>query len=173
MGTQVIKLIIKGIEMIYGGHPAHSFLGRQIRGVLLFSVASVTWLLAILLSFFGGPWAQSMAAGFGYFPLLDTFWIALFQLLAMILAMFVLALIYRVATPGRTTWGSVLPGAAAATIVWWGVDVVFGFYVRKTQYGPIYGGLAEAIGLMAWMEISSTLIFFGAAWNSDRAAWKV
>jgi YihY family inner membrane protein len=138
----------------------------------LFSLGSVAWLLAMLLSFFGGPWAQSIAAEFAYFPF-HTLWIGLLQLLAMILAMFVLALIYRVATPGRTTWGSVLPGAAAATIVWWGVSVVFGFYVSKTQYGLIYGGLAAAIGLMTWMAISATLIFFGAAWNSDRAPRKV
>jgi membrane protein len=88
---------------------------------------------------------------------------------AMILAMFVLALIYRFARPGATTWSSVLPGAAVATILWWGVNSVFGIYVRKTQYGPVYGGLAAAIGLMTWMEISATLVFLGAAWNSESA----
>jgi len=41
VGTQVMKLIIKGIELIYGDHGTHSFLGRQIRGLLLFSLASV------------------------------------------------------------------------------------------------------------------------------------
>src|SRR5439155_1513044 len=29
VGTQVMKLIIKGIELIYGDHGTHSFLGRQ------------------------------------------------------------------------------------------------------------------------------------------------
>lgn len=41
VGTRVMKLIIKGIELIYGDHGTHSFLGRQIRGLLLFSLASV------------------------------------------------------------------------------------------------------------------------------------
>jgi membrane protein len=41
VGTQLMKLIIKGIELIYGDHGTHSFLGRQIRGLLLFSLASV------------------------------------------------------------------------------------------------------------------------------------
>src|SRR5438034_6266424 len=75
----------------------------------------------------------------------------------MILAIFVLALIYRVARPGTTTWSSVLPGATAATILCWGVNSLFGIYVRKTQYGPVYGGLAAAIGLMTWMQISAML----------------
>jgi membrane protein len=87
----------------------------------------------------------------------------------MILAMFVLALIYRVARPGKTTWSSVQPGAAVATILCWVVNWLFGICVRKTQNGPVYGGLAAAIGLMAWMEISATLVFVGAAWNSESA----
>jgi membrane protein len=166
IGSQVIKLIIKGIELIYGDHATHSFLGRQIRGLLLFSLASVTWIVAVVLSVFGRPW---ITAEFGNFSLVRNFFIVMLPVLAMILAMFVLALIYRVARPGTTTWSSVLPGAAAATILWWGVNSLFGIYVRKTQYGLVYGGLAAAIGLMAWMEISVLLVFVGAAWNLESA----
>ena len=167
VGSQVIKLIIKGIELIYGDHGTHSFLDRQIRGLLLFSLAGVAWLVGVALSAFGRPLEQWITAEFGSFSLVRNFLIVALPVLAMILAMFVLALIYRVARPGKTTWSSVLPGAAVATILWWGVNWLFGIYVRKTQYGPVYGGLAAAIGLMAWMEISATLVFFGAAWNSE------
>jgi membrane protein len=58
VGSQVIKLIIKGIELIYGDHATHSFLGRQIRGLLLFSLASLVWLVAVALSVFGQPLAD-------------------------------------------------------------------------------------------------------------------
>ncbi len=169
VGSQVIKLIIKGVELVYGDYGTHSFLGRQIRGLLLFFLASVAWLVAIALSAFGRPLGQWIAAEFGSFSLVRNFLIVTLPVLAMILAMFVLALIYRVARPGKTTWSSVLPGAAVATILWWGLNWLFGIYVRKTQYGPVYGGLAAAIGLMAWMEISATLVFVGAAWNSESA----
>lgn len=33
--------------------------------------------------------------------------------------------------------------------------VLFGIYVRQIQYGPVYGGLAAAIGLMVLMEFSA------------------
>ncbi len=170
VGSQVIKLIIKGIELIYGEHSTHSFLGRQIRGLFLFFLASVAWLVAVALSVFGLPLEQWIIAEFGNLPLIRNFLIVTLSVLAMILAMFVLALIYRVARSSATTWSSVLPGAAAATILWWGVNWLFGIYVRKTQFGPVYGGLAAAIGLMAWMEISAMLVFVGAAWNSESAA---
>ena len=145
------------------------FSGRQIRGLLLFSLASVAWLVAVALSVFGRPLAHWITAEFGNFSLVRNFLIVTLPVLAMILAMFVLALIYRVARRGKTTWSSVLPGAAVATILCWVVNWLFGICVRKTQNGPVYGGLAAAIGLMAWMEISATLVFVGAAWNSESA----
>ena len=170
VGSQMIKLMIKGIELIYGDRATHSFLGRQIRGLLLFSFASVAWLVAVAMSVFGWPLKQWITSEFGNSSFVRNFLIVTLPVLAIILATFVLALIYRVARPGSTTWRSVLPGAAAATILWWGVNWLFGIYVRKIQFGPVYGGLAAVIGLMAWMEISAMLFFVGAAWNSESAS---
>ena len=144
VGSQMIKLIIKGIEQIYGDHTTHSFLGRQIRGLLLFSFASVASLVAVALSVLGRrPLEQWITSEFGNSSLVRNFLIVTLSVLAMILAMFVLALIYRVARPGSTTWRSVLPGATAATILWWGVNSLFGIYIRKIQFGLVYGGLGR------------------------------
>jgi membrane protein len=117
VGSQVMKLIIKGIELIYGDHGTHSFLGRQIRGLLLFSVTIVAWLVAVALSVFGRPVRQWITPGFDTSPLIRGLWYFILPVLAMMLAMLVLTFIYRVARPGTTTWRSVLPGAAAATIL--------------------------------------------------------
>lgn len=170
VGSQVMKLIMEGIHLIYGDRERHSFLGRQLRGLLLFCVTIVVWLVAVALSVFGRPLRQWMTRGFGKSPLARGFWNVMLPVLAMILAMLVLAWIYRVARTGTTTWRSVLPGAAAATILWWGVNLLFGIYVQKMQYGLIYGGLAAAIGLMVWMELSAMIVFLGAAWNAESAA---
>jgi membrane protein len=170
VGSQVMKLIMEGIHLIYGDRERHSFVGRQLRGLLLFCVSFVAWLLAVALSVFGRPLRQWMTLGFGQSPLARGFWIVLLPVLAMVLVVLVLALIYRVAGPGATTWRSVLPGAAAATILWWGVNLLLGIYVRQLQYGPVYGGVAGAIGLMVWMEFSAMIVFLGAAWNAESAA---
>ena len=170
VGSQVMKLIMEGIRLIYGDRERHSFLGRQLRGLLLFCVWIVAWLLAVALSVFGRPMRQWMTRGFGQSLLARGFWTVILPVLAMLVAMLVLALIYRVARPAATTWTSVLPGAAAAAILWWAVNLLFGIYVRQTQYGPVYGGLAAAIGLMVWREFSAMIIFLGAAWNAESAA---
>ncbi|HYL82802.1 MAG TPA: YhjD/YihY/BrkB family envelope integrity protein, partial [Candidatus Angelobacter sp.] len=77
---------------------------------------------------------------------------------------------YRIARPRPTTWRSVLPGAVVATILWWGVNLLYEIYVRKMKYGLVFGGLAAAIGLMVWMELSAMILFIGAAWNAESTA---
>jgi membrane protein len=170
VGSQMIKLIIKGIETIYGDRRSHSFLGRQLRGLVLFSVASLVWFGAVALAVFGPPMTQWMATGSSMSRLTHGFFAITVSISATILATLVLALIYRYARLGTTSWISVMPGAAGAAILWWGFNLLFGVYVRETQFGPVYGGLAAAIGLMAWMEFSAMLVFFGAAWNAESAA---
>jgi hypothetical protein len=112
-----MKLIIKGIELIYGDQATHSFVGRQLRGLLLFSATIVAWLVVVVLSVFGRPVRQWMTPGFDKSALIRGLWYVTLPILGVILAMLVLALIYRLARPGTTTWRSALPGAAAATIL--------------------------------------------------------
>jgi membrane protein len=166
-GSQVMKLIMEGICLIYGERDRHSFVGRQLRGLLLFSVSVIAWIAAVALSVFGQPLRRWMILGFGSTPLVGGFWTVVLPLLAMLLAMLVLALIYRVARSCSTTWRSILPGASAATILWWAVNLLFGAYVRKMHYGPVYGGLVAVFGLMVWMEFSAIIVFLGAAWNAE------
>ena len=170
VGSQVMKLIMEGVHMIYVDRERHSFLGRQLRGLLLFCITIVAWLGAVALSVFGQPLRQWMTRGPDESPLVRGFWGIMLPVFAMILAVLVLALIYRVSRPDATTWSSVLPGAAAATILWWSVNLLFGIYVRKMQYEFVRGGLATAIGLMVWMEFSAMIVFLGAAWNAENVA---
>lgn len=167
VGSQVMKLIMEGIHLIYGDRKRHSFLSRQLRGMLLFCVTIVGWLGAVVLSVFSHPLRQWTTLGFGHSALIRGFWNIILPVVGLILAMFVLALIYRFARPSATTWRSVLPGASAATILWWVVTLMFGVYVRKMQFRVIYGPLAAVIGLMVWMELSAMIVFLGAAWNAE------
>lgn len=167
VGSQVMKLIMEGIHLVYGDRERHSFLGRQLRGMLLFCVTIVGWLVAVVLSVFSQPLRQWMTLGFGQSPLVREVWNVMLPVVGLILAMLVLALIYRFARPSATTWRSVLPGASAATILWWGLTLMFGVYVRKMQFGLVYGTLAAVIGLMVWMELCAMIVFLGAAWNAE------
>lgn len=173
-GSQVMKLLMEGVQIIYGDTNKHSFLGRQFRGLMLLLLTIAPWLIGVLLTVFGKSardWAiHETRRGTIARGLERLVWGITLPLTAMILATVVLAIIYRVARPTRQKWREVLPGAVAATLLWWLVNFLFGLYVQRMPYTVVYGGMAAIIGLMVWMELSAMIVFLGAAWNAEAGA---
>ena len=168
-GSQVMKLVMEGIHIIYGDKEKPGFLHRQVRGLMLLLITIAPLLGAALLGVLGRPLRGWIAREIGKHSLLQGWWTFFFQAAAMVLAMMALTMIYRVARPGENSLLNVLPGAMVATLLWWLVDVLFGAYVRRVPYSVIYAGLAAVIGLMIWMQLSAVIIFLGAAWNAESA----
>src|SRR5713226_1301756 len=54
-GSQVMKLLMEGIQIIHADQDQHSFLGRQFRGLLLLLVTLAPFLVVVLLTVFGLP----------------------------------------------------------------------------------------------------------------------
>jgi membrane protein len=166
-GSQVMKLIMEGIHLIYGDGEQIGFLHRQLRGLLLLLITMIPILIAGILGVFGRPLRHWATEEFGPLIPIHGLWLIFFPLVAMILAMLSLTVIYWVARPNEESLRGVLPGAAVATLCWWLINVVFGFYVRRVPYNVVYGGLAAVIGLLIWMQISAFIVFFGAGWNAE------
>jgi len=168
-GTQVMRLLMEGIHTIYGDRERSGFFARQLRALLLLILTIAPLLVAAILGVFGRPLRQWLGSEFGKDATVQTWWAVFFHGVAILLAMIAVTIIYRWARPKEQTLGSVIPGAMIATLLWWVADLGFGFYVRKMPYGIIYGGLAAVIGLLIWMELSTVIIFLGAAWNAELA----
>lgn len=168
-GSQVMRLLMEGIHVIYGDKERPGFLRRQLMGFALLLVTIAPLLVAAILGVFGRPLRHWVAREVGAKASVQTLWGFFFHGSAIVLAMAALTCIYWMARPKATTFRSVLPGAMVATLLWWAVDVGFGFYVRKVPYGVVYGGLAAVIGLLIWLQISTIIFFLGAAWNAEAA----
>jgi len=167
-GAQVMKLLMEGIHIIYGDRQRQGFLHRQIRAVLLLLLTIAPLIAAAILGVFGRPLRRWVALELGKSSSVEALWAFFFHGIAILLAMIAVTIIYRWARPQERSLRNVLPGAVIATLLWWIADLGFGFYVRKMPYGVIYGGLAAVIGLLIWMELSTVIIFLGAAWNAER-----
>jgi membrane protein len=168
-GSQVMKLVMEGIHIIYGDKEKPGFLHRQVRGLMLLLITIAPLLSAAILGILGRPLRRWIAHEVGKHTILQGWWNVFFPAAAFVLAMLALTMIYRVARPGETSLRNVLPGAAVATLLWWLVDVLFGVYVRRVPYSVVYGGLAAVIGLIIWMQLSAVIVFLGAAWNAELA----
>ena len=168
-GSQVMKLVMEGIHVIYDDKEPLGFLHRQIRGLMLLLVTMAPLLAAAILGVLGKPLRHWLGHEIGKRILPQGWWTFFFPAAAFVLAMLALTVIYRVARPQEDSLRNVLPGAMVATLLWWLVDVLFGIYVRRVPYSVVYGGLAAVIGLIIWMQLSAVIIFLGAAWNAELA----
>ncbi len=169
-GSQVMKLLMEGIHLIYNDEQRLGFLQRQLRGLLLLLITMAPIVIAGILGVFGRPLRHWVSGVLGTHILAGGLWVIFFPLVAMMLALLALTFLYWVARPKEESLRDVLPGATLATLLWWLVNVLFGFYVRRVPYSVVYGGLAAVIGLLIWMQISAVIVFLGAAWNAELAS---
>ena len=166
-GTQTMVGMMEGFRIIEGDLIEPSYWRRQLRALTLLCVTILPMLAVVALTVFGKqlrPWLlrQLPAPHF-----LHYFEIVAYVLGVFLLAMAVLVVLYRIGRPGHEGYRRLLPGAAVATILWWLMDVSFGWYVRKMPYDAVYRGLASAIGLLLWMFLAAVIVFLGAAYNAE------
>ena len=166
-GTQMMKLLMEGFRFVYRDPNRPSALGRHLRELLLLSATIVPSILIVNLVVFGRQVRNWMLHTSSMPVLIRAGWAALYIVFSLIFALLVLSLLYRVGRPGHHRWETLLPGAAVATVLWWVVSILLGFYLRQVPYSLVYGGLAVTIGLMIWMQLTATIILIGAAYNAE------
>jgi membrane protein len=158
--------LIQGFRQIDKLPSAPSYLRIQLRAVIILCLTIIPFIAFEIVTIFGRPMRGWMLANYGLAPWVRLLAAAAYHGLAMIFALGVVFVIYRLGQPDMVTWQDVFPGAAVATVLWWIVDIGFGFYVRFVPYGTVYRGLAAVIGLLLWMYLTAMVIFIGAAYNA-------
>jgi membrane protein len=168
-GMQMMRLVIDGFNMLHGEGTPHGSWSKQFRALLLLLATLAPWLVAANLLVFGKQARAWLIQNSGPAFLVKFLWVALYVFTALSLAMLALAVVYRAGRPKVGRPEPVLPGAVLATLLWWIVSAAFGVYMRNVPYSLVYGGLAVAIGLMLWMQLTAAILFLGAAFNIEIA----
>lgn len=166
-GTQVMLGFIEGFRVIEGDVLRPSYWRLNFRALLLICLTIVPILGVIVLTVFGKQVRPWLIRYTGLPMLVHAMGYLFYASIVFLLAMGVLLAVYRIGRPGHRGYQAVLPGACVATILWWAVDIFFGFYVRKMPYDLVYGGLAAAIGLLLWMYLTAIVVLVGAAYNAE------
>jgi membrane protein len=144
------------------------FWGRQLRAFLLVPIALVPLSLATLLVVFGHQietWMIDNANHDLHFIVL-VFWRIARWSLALITGATVLTTLYHFGTKRTENWLWVLPGAFAATFIWFPATLAFGWYVtRFADYSMFYGSFGAGIATLVWLYITAFSVLIGAELN--------
>jgi membrane protein len=101
-------------------------------------------------------------------------WRLMRWIIALSSSVVVLMVIYRYGIPVRHKWRTLFPGAALATVMWFGATLLFGWYVGHfAHYTQIYGQLGSGIALLFWLYMVAYSILVGAEFNAQRKHHKV
>jgi membrane protein len=169
-GAHGMRLTIDGVLLVHGQEEGPGFWNRNLRAVLLLLTTMVPWLVLANLIVFGKQMRAWMILHYGLPVLVSSLWSILYVIIVILFATIVMAMVYRISCPGTESWNAVMPGAALATLLWWLLSSAYGLYMRHVPYGAVYGGLAATIGLLLWMQVTATIVLFGAAFNAECAA---
>jgi len=78
----------------------------------------------------------------------------------------VLGALYHFGTKRGEHWMRIMPGAVAASIVWFAATLAFGWYVtRIADYSIFYGSFGAGIATLVWLYITSFTALLGAELN--------
>ena len=166
-GTQVMVGYIEGFRMIEGDLFRLAYFRRQLRALILLCITIVPMLAVVTLTVFGKGMREWIGLHIASPYATRELEIALYAAVTFLLAIGVLVILYRVGRPDHENYRDLLPGAAVASILWWAVDIIFGWYVRMMPYTTVYRGLAAAIGLLLWMFFTALVVLIGAAYNAE------
>jgi membrane protein len=142
---------------------------ERLVALYLVILAGVPLSLATILVAFGNRIEIRVLSSIGheFSPYVYLMWMFVRWLIAISTSVAVIALIYHNAVPRTQPWHSVLPGATLATMMWFIVTIIFGWYLQHyADYSVIYGSLGVAIALLVWMYLVSLVILIGSEFNA-------
>lgn len=144
------------------------FRERRLRALFLVFIVLVPLALATLLLVFGRVIELWVVFKMGHElrHVVLFLWRMARWTLACVTSLAVLGALYHFGTKRREHWLHVMPGAVAASAVWFPATLAFGWYVtRIADYTLFYGSFGAGIATLVWLYITSFSALLGAELN--------
>jgi membrane protein len=162
---RVFASLLTALEVVFS-HPGRSVAKGNLVALAMVGITGVGLLLTMLLAAVAAtaegfvrriapPEAALMFGG------LSAFFLRL--VLPVAITMAFLYILYRTAAPAGYTSRHALGGAFLATLLWEAAKAGFAWYLRNlARYAGLYGALEGVIILALWVEISVSIVLYGA-----------
>lgn len=168
-GLGVMLSLMEGFRRAYKvRRDSWGFWQRRLRALTLVPIVLLPLSLASLLLVFGHQievWII-VNANHDLRHVVIVFWRMIRWAVAVVTGVVTLAALYHFGTRIQEHWAWVLPGAIAATLVWFPSTLGFGWYVtRVADYTRFYGSFAAGIATLVWLYLTSFSALLGAELN--------
>lgn len=161
--------ITQALNSAYDVKEARPWWKQRIVAIILTVALSILVIAALLLTLWGGRFADFVAAHYqlgGFFPIA---WKTLQWPLVFAFMVTSFALIYYFAPDVRDqNWKWLTPGSAIGVVLWLLVSGGFKLYLHYfNSYPKTYGSLGAVIVLMLWLYFTGCAILIGSEINSE------
>jgi membrane protein len=168
-GLGLMLSLMEGFRRAYRlPREAWGFWERRGRALMLVPIVLVPLSLATLVIVFGRQIEAWMIERSGHElrHIVLVLWRMVRWAIALLTSIAVLGALYHFGTKRKEHWQWVLPGAIAATLLWFPATLAFGWYVtRIADYSMFYGSFGAGIATLVWLYITSFSALLGAELN--------
>ncbi|OLT26447.1 ribonuclease BN [Actinomadura sp. CNU-125] len=161
-GSRATNVYVDTITIAYGLSGVRGVIRTRLRAFFLYLVGLLVMLVVIPLLVLGPTLVTHVlpeSADFVrilYWPVVVTGSIVF------------LALLYHMSVPVRTAWYREVPGAVLALLIWIAGSFSLRIWLAGSLRGvSVYGSLAAAIAVLAWLYVAAFAVLIGAALNAE------
>ncbi|SFP81554.1 YihY/virulence factor BrkB family protein [Salibacterium halotolerans] len=162
-----INAFIKAMNQAFNVETPRAFWQTRMLSILLTFALLVVIILIFVLSIFGNMILQTVTS---YLPVqqhTETLLQTVRRLLSIFIMTVLLCSLYYFGPNTRVPMRYVLPGAAAATVMWQLISAGFSYYVQQFgNYSATYGSLGGVIVLMLWLFLTGLTLVIGGEINA-------
>ncbi|WP_233526283.1 YihY/virulence factor BrkB family protein [Actinomadura spongiicola] len=161
-GSRATNVYVDTITIAYGLSGVRGVIRTRLRAFFLYLIGLLMLLVVVPLLVAGPTLVRKAlpesaeAVQLLYWPVVVT------------LSIVFLATLYHVSVPVRTAWSRAVPGAAVALLIWIVGSITLRIYLTGSLSGvSVYGSLAAAIALLAWLYVAALAVLIGATLNAE------
>ncbi|MEV5828575.1 YihY/virulence factor BrkB family protein [Spirillospora sp. NPDC052242] len=161
-GSRATNVYVDTITIAYGLSGVRGVIRTRLRAFFLYLVGLMVMLVVIPLLVLGPTLVRHAL------PESAEFVRVLYWPIVVTLSIVFLALLYHMSVPVRTAWYREVPGAVLALLIWIAGSFSLRLYLAGSLRGvSVYGSLAAAIAVLAWLYVAAFAVLIGAALNAE------
>ncbi|WP_433462642.1 YihY/virulence factor BrkB family protein [Spirillospora sp. CA-128828] len=161
-GSRATNVYVDTITIAYGLSGVRGVIRTRVRAFFLYLIGLLVMLIVIPL-LVAGPALVRQALPESAAAVQTAYWPIVVSL-----SIVFLSLLYHMSIPVRTSWWRQVPGGMLALLIWIVGSVSLRLYLAGSLSGvSVYGSLAAAIAVLAWLYVAALAVLIGAALNAE------